>query len=157
MSTVKEVEEQIQALKAVILTHEEAIAAQKKELRRLASKLGGARKEERKEKRQTQTSEKLKKDFQAACSFAQETRLPHDNGTCNFDSVALFGVRPSELLTLRKAKLPGARESKWMGRKCLLITPPVAGQASRRSHAARQMAEFLRLRGWDTAVYYQMD
>lgn len=94
--------------------------------------------------------EKLKLDYQAARDLAEKAIAGmKDEGTCNFDSVALFGVR-------KDVFGKDAYATTWRGRKCFLITPP-GGQAGTRTKAAGVMTDFLKARGWEVVTYYQMD
>jgi hypothetical protein len=98
--------------------------------------------------------EKLSKDIGDAIEAgkAAAEQIP-DGGSCSADCVVLSGIRWSKKV---EAIIPGAHSSKWFGRKCIKITPPV-GMASKRLRCAEAMSDLLRARGWDATVFYQMD
>jgi hypothetical protein len=91
------------------------------------------------------------RDAVAAGKAAAE-QVP-DGGSCSADYVVLSGIRWSKKV---ERLLPDAHSSKWLGRKCIKITPPV-GMASKRLRCAEAMCDLLRARGWDATVFYQMD
>lgn len=99
---------------------------------------------------------KLKKDFEEslALSRAKAENEP-DGGTCNFDSTALFGIR----WTAKVAEIFGTHgySTTWLGRKAILISPPVPGQANRRTVGAQALTEAMKERGWDAHSYHQVD
>lgn len=86
-----------------------------------------------------------------------DSEYPDDNGSCNFDSVAIEmkGVRQS---AIKSAGLPGylAPANSRQTRR-LYLPNPSSGQANRRTETAEAMAKFLQEQGVECYVHYQTD
>lgn len=105
---------------------------------------------------------KFKSDLIAARELAVKNLLPTDEGSCNHDSVRINFERlpmPSARLQIESAANDAGCSCFWTKHygACLLISPPVPGQAYRRTHAVETMVKFLQKEGWDATTSYMMD
>ena len=102
----------------------------------------------------------LAKDLEAAAAYGLEVAANvEDGGTCNMDAVALDlrGWRRDKVEQAAKAAGVGCFVWNLYGHKRYVFTVRSGGQANRRTAAAEAMREALRLSGYDTGMYYQID
>jgi len=98
---------------------------------------------------------KLATDYaDALTAAAKRTEGMPDEGTFNFDSTVLFGLR----YTAKVAAIlgPAAHSSTWYGKRVVMISPE-RGSQNVRSSAAQEMTKLFRERGYDATTYFQMD
>lgn len=85
-----------------------------------------------------------------------------DGGTCNFDSPAVRFTGAHAGTVDAASSIVGAHCYRWQEKRknpfydYFVFSNPT-GQGNRRSRIAERTAELLKERGYDTAVYYQMD
>ena len=105
--------------------------------------------------------ENLTNDLKSAVYKAEEfaSNSNDDGGTCNFDTLALKLPRYNEKETLKAIESAGTRAYKtsWCGEYFFFISNPVIAQGTKRTAQAEIMANYMRDKGYDAYVYYQMD
>lgn len=104
--------------------------------------------------------EQLRVDLYDAVSKAVDDALfEQDEGTCNFDSMALFLPNWNEQKVCDSAERAGVRAFKtdWAGKTCFLFSVPIASQGDRRTIQAEAMCKHMKSAGYEAHVYYQMD
>lgn len=79
-----------------------------------------------------------------------------DEGTCNFDSLAVKATKATRS-ALQEVGMPFHQGSGRWWRSYLLVEPPVAGQGYVRTRQAEVMEKHLKAQGIEVTVYYQMD
>lgn len=84
------------------------------------------------------------------------TKGLRDEGTCNFDSLAVKSTKETRD-ALQGAVLRFHQGSGRMWRGYVLVEPPVAGQGYVRTRQAEVMERLLKAQGVEVTVYYQMD
>lgn len=99
-------------------------------------------------------------DLSEAVEKAKEIAIKTDDGgTCNFDCCVLFLPRYNEEKTveaIRDAGLSGFK-SNHFGKVCYMLNNPIFAQGNQRTVQAEKINEIMKSKGYDTAVYYQMD
>ena len=82
-----------------------------------------------------------------------------DGGTCNFDSCKLYlpGWDSKKVEQAAKAAGVGCFTYTLWGSRAFVFPLRVAAQANARSGAAEAMADCLKARGYNAAMYYAMD
>lgn len=103
---------------------------------------------------------KLSQDLAYAAGEAQTiAQIIEDGGTCNFDSCKLYlpGWNSKKVEQAARAAGVGCFVHNLWGSKSFVFPLRIAAQADARSAAAEAMRDCLKARGYDTAMYYQMD
>ena len=103
---------------------------------------------------------KLKEDLIEAYAATQGLEATEDGGTCNFDSPVLELERWNANKVKQAAEEAGGSAFKWdWGRFVMgwVINPCSSGQANRRTRRAEAISEYLKTKGYETSMYYQMD
>lgn len=105
-------------------------------------------------------------DWQKLCGDLSAARLAAataadaagDGGSCNTDNVRLFGLRWSKGLrrALEAAGVTGYQR-RWLGSACVELWFGFFGQAGKNYAAVQAASKLLTERGWEAAVFYQMD
>ena len=104
--------------------------------------------------------EKLQNDLIEAVKMAkEEAMITDDGGTCNFDCCILFLPRYNEEKTIEAIKAAGVGgfKSNHFGKVCYMLGNPIFAQGNQRTAQAEKINEVMKAKGYDTAVYYQMD
>lgn len=99
----------------------------------------------------------LERAIQRAEAYAQKYANTEDGGTCNFDAPAIK-VEASE----KQMKMLDWVTYKWGkrdtdGRTWYVLDLNLSGQGNRRTRMAEAVCEYLKLAGYKTMMYYQMD
>lgn len=98
---------------------------------------------------------KLAQDYADAREAARKaTETMKDEGTFNFDSTVIFGLR----YTAKVQAIFGnaAHSTDWLGKRCVMISPDQGSQNVRCSQASA-MTKLFKERGYDAMTYFQMD
>ena len=101
----------------------------------------------------------LADDLKAALAYGLEHKGTDDGGTCNFDAPAVSLPGWDKALVEAAAKSAGLRCFEWelgAGRAYVFSVPGV-GQGYTRTYAAEAMSRYMKKRGYDAGMYYQMD
>lgn len=103
----------------------------------------------------------LVNDLKQANQVAIEADPKDDGGTCNFDSpvIHLRGVRKATIQEIEK--LSGIKltdfHSRFFGAGSYWIGVTTYGQANQRTVMAEAAYKFLKDKGYEVSIYYQMD
>lgn len=102
---------------------------------------------------------KLAQDLREALEYGKTMAGDDDGGTSNFDSPTIELTRWNKDLVEQAAREAGLSCSGWVfsGVKRYIFSVPGVGQGYTRTNAAEAMSLFLRERGYDAGMYYQMD
>ena len=103
--------------------------------------------------------EQLTADLIAAKTIAAQFENEEDGGTCNFDTAALYLPRWNREQTEKAFEAAGLRTDKWkmFGSTYWMIFGCYSGQGNRRTTMAEAVCKYLKNKGYDATVYYQMD
>ena len=102
---------------------------------------------------------KLAEDLKEALAYGLEHAGTDDGGTCNFDSPTLYLPRWNRKKVEAAAKTAGVGCCMWssFSKSCYVFSVPGVGQGYTRTNAAEAMKDFLKDRGYEAGMYYQMD
>lgn len=103
---------------------------------------------------------RLAEDLEAAAAYGmEEAANTEDGGTCNFDAAVLDLKGWSRKKVEQAAKAAGLVCSVWniCGTKRYVFSMRCRYQAAARTKAAEAMCEALRMFGYSTGMYYQID
>ena len=102
---------------------------------------------------------KLAEDLKEALAYGLEHAGTDDGGTCNFDSPTLYLPRWNRKKVEAAAKTAGVGCFMWssFSKRCYVFSVPGVGQGYTRTNAAEAMKDFLKDRGYEAGMYYQMD
>ena len=103
---------------------------------------------------------KLAKDLECAAAYAMEVAATTDDGgTCNMDAVTvdLKGWNRAKVEQAAKAAGVGCFVWNLYGHKSYVFPVRDSGQGNARTAAAEAMQEALKLEGYNTGMYYQID
>lgn len=102
---------------------------------------------------------KLVTALRAAVVSAHTHAADPDDGSCNFDAPAVELPRWREDQVEACAAAAGLLCHDWscFGTRMFVFSVPVAGMASRRTHAAEDMTKVLKEHGFTALTYYQLD
>lgn len=102
---------------------------------------------------------KLAEDLKAALSYGLEHMGNDDGGTSNFDAPTLYLPRWNGKLVEAAAKVAGTGCFVWkaFNKSYFVFSVPGTGQGYTRTNAAEAMSAYLKERGYDAGMYYQMD
>ena len=102
---------------------------------------------------------KLAEDLKEALAYGLEHAGTDDGGTCNFDSPTLYLPRWNRKKVEAAAKTAGVGCFMWssFSKSCYVFSVPGVGQGYTRTNAAEAMKDFLKDRGYEAGMYYQMD
>lgn len=103
--------------------------------------------------------QKLAEDLQAALAYGLERAGTDDGGTSNFDAPTLHLPGWDQKMVEQAAKQAGIFCSVWeaVSESYYIFSVPGVGQGYTRTNAAEAMRDYLRDKGYDAGVYYQMD
>ena len=98
-------------------------------------------------------------DLKEALAYGLEHAGTDDGGTCNFDSPTLYLPRWNRKKVEAAAKTAGVGCFMWssFSKRCYVFSVPGVGQGYTRTNAAEAMKDFLKSRGYEAGMYYQMD
>ena len=102
---------------------------------------------------------KLAADLKDALAYGLEHAGTDDGGTCNFDAPTLHLPRWNQKMVEAAAKEAGTGCFQWkaFSKSVYVFSVPGVGQGYTRTCAAEAMSDFLKDRGYDAGMYYQMD
>lgn len=102
---------------------------------------------------------KLAEDLKEALAYGLERAGTDDGGTCNFDSPTLYLPHWNRKKVEAAANTAGVGCFMWssFSKRCYVFSVPGVGQGYTRTNAAEAMKDFLKYRGYDAGMYYQMD
>ena len=103
---------------------------------------------------------KLKLDLMEAYNETEYLEQTEDGGTCNFDAPVLHLERWNAKKIKQAAKEAGGDAWQWKwGRTVMgwVFSPRSSGQGNRRSRRSEAISDFLKAKGYDAGMYYQMD
>lgn len=103
---------------------------------------------------------KLSQDLAYAAGKAKTiASILEDGGTCNMDSCKLYlpGWNSKKVEQAARAAGVGCFVYNLWGSKSFVFPLRIAAQADARSAAAEAMRDCMKARGYDAAMYYQMD
>lgn len=96
-----------------------------------------------------------------ANEYIQQFRSIEDRGTCNMDSVVIYftGWRQKDVDVLMEASGVdiGDKLSSKYWKNGRFINFDISGQANRRNKMVEEANKFLKQKGIDSSIYYQMD
>lgn len=104
--------------------------------------------------RYTQLTQTLKTAAEAARKIAEVT---DDNGTCNFDSIAVNLKQSAHNKVTAAVSLAGLNCWYCEQIKCWIVGVPVPAQANKRTAQAKAMCKVMQEAGYPAGMYYQMD
>ena len=104
-------------------------------------------------------NEMLAADLKDAVAYGLEHAGTDDGGTCNFDAPTLHLPRWNQKMVEAAAKEAGTGCFQWkaFSKSVYVFSVPGVGQGYTRTCAAEAMSDFLKDRGYDAGMYYQMD
>lgn len=107
----------------------------------------------------TEQYKKLADDLKAALVYGLERKGTDDGGTSNFDAPTIRLPEWDKQLVKAAAKAAGVICSEWTlwGDGSYVFSVPGVGQGYTRTKAAEAMSQYLREKGYDAGMYYQMD
>lgn len=103
---------------------------------------------------------RLKQDLLDAYAATVHLENTEDGGTCNFDAPVLHLERWNAQKIKQAAKEAGGSAWQWRSGRYVIgwvFSPRSSGQANRRSRRAAAISDFLKAKGYDAGMYYQMD
>lgn len=99
----------------------------------------------------------LADDLKAALAYGLANMGDDDGGTSNFDAPTLFLTGWDKKLVESAAKVAGVGCFEWDFCKAYVFVVRGAGQGYTRTKAAEAMSRYLKERGYESGMYYQMD